>query len=218
MRVHPSALAAAAAAALLLSGGTLAQSRVVFRMPTLGSLESAAQDMKGDHVLTLGREIQVPTRRRSRDRFIAELRSQTLRSRGASVYGGITDDMPELLEDDGIRDQRARAARHIIGNTVGAVIGMVAFHERDAQQGAITHPTFGTMKTGFRLDTSPEWTFRRIGPRTGLRIGLPLTPAAIRIKSWHELRGTDRNPQRLGLGLAIDPFERLITCGLSFDF
>ena len=216
MRVHSSAFTAVAA--LLLSGGALAQSRAVFRMPTLGSLESAELRLKDDHVLTLGTDIQVPARRRSRDRFIAELRSQTLRSRGASVYGGITEEMPELLEDDVIRDQRSRAARNIIRNTVGAAIGMVALHQRDAEQGVIAHPTSVTMKTGFKLDTSPEWTFRRVGPRTGLRIGLPLTPEAIRIKSWHELRGTDRNPQRLGLGLAIDPFERRITCGLSFDF
>lgn len=193
-----------------------AEFRALFLAPVLDTMSSLESSRAG-HVAGHGGAIVLPARRRTRDRFAAELQGQTLRSRGASVYGNLTEDMAELLDDNTVGRQRSRAARSIIGNTVGAAIGF-AFHGEDEQPSTTVRPDFAVVKKGIQFDASPEWTFRRVGPRTGLRIGLPLTPDAFRLKCWRDLRGTDRNPMRLGAGISIDPFDRTIRCGMSFEF
>jgi len=108
----------------------------------------------------------------------SELRRETLRSRGVAVYGMIPEELPEILDDDAVRHQRSRAAQHIIGNVMGYAVTDAMFDGRrghSVTSTSVRHETT-TVRKGFAVDATPEWTFRKTGPRSGIRVGVPLTP------------------------------------------
>ena len=166
------------------------------------------------------RELQIilPADLRPSDALRQELSKRALDSRRAQLYGNFTDDMPELLEDDFIRREQARAAESVIGSAVEKAL-MVAFQGGVRHESSVTfRPEFTTVEHGFKVDASPTWSYKVRALRSGIRFDLPLTPRPLRVQAWRDLRGTDRTPLRLGGGITLDPFDHSVRCSVTLEF
>jgi hypothetical protein len=159
----------------------------------------------------------IPARLRPTEAMNAQLRKDALESRRAQVFGNLPD-MPELLNDDFVLRERSRAAESIMGSAVEKAFA-VAFQGGVRHEASVSvRPAFSTVDHGFKVDASPSWSYKVVGARTGMRLDLPLTPRPFRLHAWRELRGTDRNPQRLGGGVSVDLFDQSVRCGLTLEF
>lgn len=170
-------------------------------------------------VLGQGEAIRViiPERLRPTEAMRDQLRKDALESRRAQVFGNLPD-MPELLDDDFVLRERSRAAESIMGSVVEKAFA-VAFQGDVRHEASVSvRPAFSTVDHGFKVDASPSWSYKVVGSRTGMRLDIPLTPRSFRLHAWRELRGTDRNPQRLGAGVSVDPFDQSIRCGMTLEF
>ena len=150
--------------------------------------------------------------------FADEMRDEALSSRRAGLYANIPDDFPQLLDDDHIRRMRAGVAESVIGGAFETAVGVAFFGKVQHQHSVTLRPTVTTVAQGIQIDASPSWTWRRIAPRSGVRIDVPMTPNAIRFNAWKELKGTDHSARRLGGGISIDPFDDSIRAGMTLEF
>ena len=191
------------------------------RRPALEGTFVATSPPTSRSVIVLGQgkaiRVIIPERLRPTDAMRDELRKDALDSRRAQVFGNLPD-MPELLNDDFVLRERSRAAESIMGSAVEKAFA-VAFQGRLRHEAVVSvRPEFSTVDHGFKVDASPSWSYKVVGPRTGMRLDIPLTPRSFRLHAWRELRGTDRNPQRLGAGISVDPFDQSVRCGMTLEF
>lgn len=150
--------------------------------------------------------------------FETELREETIRSRRASLYATIPSELPELLEDDYIRKQQERVAESVIGDAFEAALSEGFFRGRSHESKLSIRPLFAEREHGMRIDASPSWTYRVRSERTGFRVDVPMTPTAIRLHGYRELKGTDRTDMRFGAGLLLDPWDEEVRIGFSLQF
>lgn len=150
--------------------------------------------------------------------FAAEMREEALTSRRAALYASIPQDLPQLLEDDYIRDQRSRVAQSVIGDAVEAAVSEGFFGGKHTQQAVTFRPVFATAEHGFKIDASPSWSYRVRSERSGLKVDVPLIPGSLRVNAYRDLSISDRAPMRLGGGILIDPFDSEVRAGISLQF
>ena len=150
--------------------------------------------------------------------FAAELREEAIRSRRASLYATIPSELPELLEDDFIREQQSRVAESVLCDAVEAAVSEGFFQGRFHTSTLSVRPLVAVADHGVRVDASPSWSYRVRAPRGGFSVDVPLTPSSIRLHAYRDLKGTDRSAMRLGGGLLIDPFDQEIRAGISLQF
>ena len=150
--------------------------------------------------------------------FADEMRDEALSSRRAGLYANIPEDFPQLLDDDHIRRMRAGVAENVIGGAFETAVGVAFFGKVQHQHSVTLRPTVATVAHGIEIAASPSWTWRRIAPRSGLRVDVPMTPNAIRLNAWKELKGTDRSACRLGAGVSVDPFDDSVRAGMTLEF
>lgn len=161
----------------------------------------------------------MPTRAQVMGRaFTRELRDETIRSRRAALYATIPEELPQLLEDDYIREQRADVAESAILGATEAALGVAIFGERAADSRVTFRPTFAVADHGMALDATPAWAYRIRGPHGGFRFEAPMTASSFRIHAYRDLRGTNRTPLRLGSSLVMDPWDDSVRAAISFSF
>ena len=161
----------------------------------------------------------LPTRAQVMGRaFTRELRDETVRSRRAALYATIPEELPQLLDDDFIRQQRSEVAESAILSASEAALGVAIFGERAADSRVTFRPTFAIADHGMDIDATPAWAYRIRGPHGGFRFEAPVTASSFRIHAYRDLRGTDRTPLRLGSSLIVDPWDDSVRAAISFSF
>lgn len=150
--------------------------------------------------------------------FEAELREEAITSRRAALYATIPAELPELLEDDYIREQQSRVAESVLCDAVEAALSEGFFEGRYKQSKLTVRPLVAVAEHGMRVDASPSWSYRVRAPRSGFSLDVPLTPSSVRLHAYRDLKGTDKTPMRLGGGVLVDPFDQEIRAGISLQF
>ena len=158
-------------------------------------------------------EIQRPTRlHRMAAAFRQELREESLTFRDASPWATVPD---ELLDDVHVREARERAAERILAEAASDAIETLVFGRDPNRKHRVRLAS--ASRTGFDIDGTPSWRIRTGSERTGMRVDVPLTHSALRIRCWRRL-GTERGLDRIAATVALDPWDNEARVAVRLDF
>lgn len=204
----PGALAGPLRVAPLDDGRSSPTTQAAPRLATTLSFRAHAPADESPAVIPLGR----PRTRVAAHAFASELREEAERYRDSSPWALAPAPM---LDDDGVREHRAKAARRCLEDAAEAALEALVTRRAD---GAAKAAMLGSAtRSGFRIDGTPSYTIRKRTSGSSMRFDVPLTLSAFRFHCWRTCGG-DGGPERLGTTVSVDPWDESARVAFTIGF
>jgi hypothetical protein len=176
-----------AAAALLLAPAATAQPE-----PDVLHLDTSSTDLR--------------PRLDARAAFAATLRTEALRFRDTHPWSSPPE---ELTADPDVVDARSAACRRMLREAAEAGLRAAVRPQLAAHRSAST----GT-RTGFSLDATPSWAWRRAGSSARWKLDVPLVSDAFRLRFVKRMSDRFEHLESVEGRLAYDPWEDTARFGM----